>query len=52
MFGKNAAPFVTMLKELPNPELPYKFYLDNLFTNVSLFNFLRSNDYGATGTFR
>lgn len=52
MFGKNAAPFVSMLKELPNPELPYKFYLDNLFTSISLFNFLRSNGYGATGTFR
>ncbi|KAI4469524.1 transposase is4 [Holotrichia oblita] len=51
-FGKNAAPFDSMLENLPNPKLSYKFYLDNLFTSVTLFNFLRVNGYGGTGTFR
>lgn len=52
LFGKCTAPFVSMLDDLPHPEYPYKFYLDNLFTGMTLLNFLRLNGYGGTGTFR
>ncbi|KAJ8959938.1 hypothetical protein NQ314_006141 [Rhamnusium bicolor] len=43
---------IGMLHNLPNKLLPYKFYLDNLFTGIPLYNFLRQNGYSATGTVR
>ncbi|KAJ8964624.1 hypothetical protein NQ314_004730 [Rhamnusium bicolor] len=52
LFGKCTAPFMSMLAELPHPEYPYKFYLDNLFMSVDLLNFLRLKGYGKNGTFR
>nr|XP_023020600.1 piggyBac transposable element-derived protein 3-like [Leptinotarsa decemlineata] len=51
-FGKAAAPFVAMLRDLPHKNLPYEFYLDNLLTSIQLFNFLRINGYSGTGTIR
>lgn len=52
LFGKCTAPFVSMLADLPHPEYPYKFYLDNLFMSLDLLNFLRLKGYGGSGTFR
>lgn len=52
LFGKCTAPFVSMLENLPHPEYPYKFYLDNLFVGLNLLNFLRLKGYGGTGTIR
>nr|XP_023020154.1 piggyBac transposable element-derived protein 3-like isoform X1 [Leptinotarsa decemlineata] len=51
-FGKAAAPFVAMLRDLPHKNLPYKFYLDNIFSSIQLFNFSRINGYSGTGTIR
>ncbi|KAF2887234.1 hypothetical protein ILUMI_18942 [Ignelater luminosus] len=31
-FGKAAAPFVAMIESLPKLKLPYKFYVDNVFS--------------------
>ncbi|KAG5885843.1 hypothetical protein JTB14_029687 [Gonioctena quinquepunctata] len=33
-----------------NENLPYKFYLDNLFPSIQLLNFPRLNGYSGTGT--
>lgn len=54
LFGKSAAPLVTMLNELVAVKgfHPYKLYFDNLFTGVNLLKFLRDNGYQATGTVR
>lgn len=54
LFGKSAAPLVVMLDELVNVNgfYPYKLYVDNLFTGMTLLKFLRDNGYQATGTVR
>lgn len=54
LFGKAAAPFVTMIDEIPLEKkvLPYSFYFDNLFTSFSLLSYLKSKGFDATGTIR
>ena len=51
-FGKAAAPMVQMITELPQPDLAYRLYFDNLFTGMNLLKYLKDNGYGGTGTFR
>ncbi|KAG5864535.1 hypothetical protein JTB14_014293 [Gonioctena quinquepunctata] len=51
-FGKAAAPLILMLEELPQPELHYIIHVDNLFTGLNLFSYLRFIGYGAIGTMR
>ncbi|KAJ8942557.1 hypothetical protein NQ318_021959 [Aromia moschata] len=52
--GKASAPLLRMINDLPahKKHLPYRFYVDNLFTSVNLLNYLRENGYGGTGTIR
>ncbi|KAG5877348.1 hypothetical protein JTB14_005148 [Gonioctena quinquepunctata] len=52
LFGKAAAPLILMLEELPQPELHYIIHVDNLFTGLNLFTYLRFIGYGAIGTIR
>ncbi|KAF2901397.1 hypothetical protein ILUMI_04788 [Ignelater luminosus] len=54
MFGKAAAPFVTMLDEFPDYKrnLEYYLYFDNLFSSFHLLNYLRDFGYRARGTIR
>lgn len=52
LFGKCAAPLVQMIQELENSSLPYNFHLDNLFTGLNLFSYLRYKGFGAIGTIR
>lgn len=52
LFGKCTAPFVSMIDEIPHPEYPYRFYLDNLFTGINLLDHMRDRGYGCTGTVR
>jgi len=52
LVGKCAAPMVLMLKELPQPRLPYNIYIDNLFTGFNLLAYLKNLGYGAVGTIR
>ncbi|KAF2887039.1 hypothetical protein ILUMI_19134 [Ignelater luminosus] len=54
VFGKAAAPFVTMLDELSDDKrnLQYSLYIDNLFTSFHLLNYFRDFGYVATGTIR
>lgn len=49
-FGKAATPLVKMMEKLPQPNLLYQIYIDNLFTNFNLIKYLRSLCYGVTGT--
>lgn len=53
-FGKCAAPLMCMIEELPSrmKKLPFKFYLDNLFTNFNLLFNLKQKGYDCTGTMR
>lgn len=53
-FGKCTAPLAVMVDELPeeHKQLPFRFYLDNLFTGVDILSHLKSLNYSATGTMR
>ena len=53
--GKAATPVISMIQELPPHilNLPFRFYFDNLFTGMSLLNYLKSLlQFGETGTIR
>lgn len=54
LFGKAAAPLVTMLGEIKEARgfHPYKLYFDNLFTGISLLKYLRDQGFQGTGTLR
>lgn len=52
LFGKCTAPLVKMLDKLPEKDLSYQIFTDNLFTSVNLLKSLRMRGYGATGTIR
>ncbi|XP_046684893.1 piggyBac transposable element-derived protein 3-like [Homalodisca vitripennis] len=52
LFGKSAAPLVSMLDEIPQDELPYQLFFDNLFTSPALMKHLKDRGYGSTGTVR
>lgn len=52
LFGKSATPLVIMLDEMPQNELPYQIFVDNLFTSPALLKHLKDRGYGATGTVR
>lgn len=51
-YGKAAAPLVQMLDRLPEPNMPYQIYIDNLFTGFNLLKMMRERGYGITGTIR
>lgn len=52
LYGKCTAPLVKMLDNLPEKDLPYQLFTDNLFTSVNLMKSLRERGYGVTGTVR
>lgn len=54
LYGKCSAPLKMMLKEMPEGknQLPYKIYVDNLFTSTYLLRDLRVEGYWCTGTVR
>lgn len=52
LYGKCTAPLVKMLDNLPEKDLPYQIFTDNLFTSVNLMKSLRERGYGVTGTVR
>ncbi len=54
LFGKAAAPLLTMLDELTEAKgfRPYKLYFDNLFTGITLLKYLRDQGFQGTGTVR
>ncbi|XP_066254654.1 piggyBac transposable element-derived protein 3-like [Euwallacea similis] len=54
VFGACAAPFITMMDELPNDKkhLPYSLFCDNLFTSFHLLNHFKERGYDVTGTIR
>lgn len=54
LYGKCSAPLKMMLREMPQnkKKLPYKIYLDNLFTSVYLLKDMRDEGYWCTGTIR
>lgn len=52
LYGKCTAPLVKMLDNLPEKDLPYQIFTDNLFTSVNLMTSLRKRGYGVTGTVR
>lgn len=51
-FGKCTAPLIHMLDRLPEKDLPFQIYTDNLFTSFNLLTELRKRGYGVTGTIR
>ncbi|KAG4075382.1 hypothetical protein HA402_009535 [Bradysia odoriphaga] len=51
-FGKSTAPLVHMLDQLPEKDLPFQIYTDNLFTSFNLLTELRQRGYGVTATVR
>lgn len=53
-FGKCTAPLAVMVDELPDTykKLPFRFYLDNLFTGMNILGHLKHLNYSATGTMR
>lgn len=51
-YGKCTAPLVKMLDNLPEKDLPYQIFTDNLFTSVNLLTSLRKRGYGVAGTIR
>lgn len=51
-YGKSTAPLVSMLDHLPEKELPYQLFTDNLFTSFNLMTDMRKRGYGVTGTMR
>ncbi|KAJ6636741.1 PiggyBac transposable element-derived protein 2, partial [Pseudolycoriella hygida] len=52
LYGKCTAPLVKMLDNLPEKDLPYQIFTDNLFTSVNLMTSIRKRGYGVTGTVR
>lgn len=52
LYGKCTAPLVRMLDDLPEKDLPYQIFTDNLFTSVNLLTSMRERGYGVTGTIR
>ncbi|KAL4132154.1 hypothetical protein QTP88_009361 [Uroleucon formosanum] len=54
IFGKAVSPLIVMLEDLPNSKknLPYSLYMDNLFTGINVFNYLKYLGYSAIGTIR
>lgn len=52
LYGKCAAPLMEMIEELLEPDLPYHFFFDNLFTGLQLLYDLKERGYGGTGTMR
>ena len=52
--GKAATPLLRMIQDFPADmlHLPFRFYFDNLFTGMNLLNYLKSLQFGATGTIR
>ncbi|XP_037035193.1 piggyBac transposable element-derived protein 2-like [Bradysia coprophila] len=51
-YGKSTAPLVHMLDLLPEKDLPYQLFTDNLFTSFNLLTDMRKRGYGVTGTMR
>ncbi len=51
-YGKCTAPLVNMLDHLPEKDLPYQLFTDNLFTSFNLLTDMRKRGYGVTGTMR
>ncbi len=53
-FGKAAAPLLNLLDSLPSEksELPYRIYIDNLFTSFRLLKYLSEIGYSGIGTMR
>lgn len=51
---KTSKSFVQLLEELPTEkrDLPYVLYMDNLFTNPRLFQFMKLYGYDTVGNFR
>lgn len=41
-----------MISDIIHPKYPFHFLVDNLFANITLFNFLRERGYNVTGTLR
>ncbi|XP_045477491.1 piggyBac transposable element-derived protein 3-like [Harmonia axyridis] len=51
-FGKATSPLLIMLDSLPDRNLRYQIYTDNLFTSFNLLTELKQRGYGVTGTVR
>lgn len=51
-YGKSTAPLVSMLDLLPEKDLPFQLFTDNLFTSFNLLTDMRQRGYGVTGTVR
>ena len=53
-FGKSASALLDLIDTLPPrlKNLPFHFYMDNLFTGLPLLQYLSKNNYRATGTIR
>lgn len=53
-FGKAVSPLIHMLEDLPDSkkQLPYLLYMDNLFTGLNVFSYLKYLGYFAIGTLR
>lgn len=54
LYGKSTAPLKMMMKEMPENKnkVPYKIYIDNLFTSTYLLKDMRDEGYWCTGTMR
>lgn len=54
VFGKAVSPLILMLEDLPESKknLPYSLYMDNLFTGLNVFNYVKYLGYSAIGTIR
>lgn len=54
IFGKAVSPLIIMLAGLPSSKnnLPYSLHMDNLFTRLNVFNYLKCMGYSAIGTIR
>lgn len=51
-YGKSIAPLVHMLNQLPEKDLPYQLFTDNLFTSFNLLTDMQKRGYSVTGTMR
>jgi len=54
VFGKAVSPLILMLEDLSESKkkLPYSLYMDNLFTGLNVFNYVKYLGYSAIGTIR
>jgi len=54
VFGEAVSPLIQMLEDLPNSKkhLPYFLYMDNLFTGLNVFNYIKYLGYSTFGTIR